>query len=99
MLFAHLPLLTADMQTRREMRISGGTTTKAAAEMTAQHERAREIGRRQAEMVAKLVDLRNANAAGIAFENRRRVVEAFSEPGKPGDTGRTEVQGAFCSSY
>ena len=98
MLFAHLPLLAAQMQTRREMRI-GGTTTKAAAEMTAQHERAREIGRRQAEMVAKLVDLRNANAAGIAFENRRRVVEAFSEPGKPGDTGRTEVQGAFRSSY
>jgi small subunit ribosomal protein S15 len=91
MLFAHLPLLAADMHTRREMRMSG---TPKAAEMAAQHERALEAGTRQAESLAKLVDLRNANAAGVAFENRRRVVEAFSEPGKPGDTGRTEVQGA-----
>jgi small subunit ribosomal protein S15 len=46
-------------------------------------------------VLAKVVDLRNANAAGIAFENRRRVVETFSEPGKPNDSGRTEVQGAL----
>jgi small subunit ribosomal protein S15 len=89
MLFEHLPLLAADMHTRREMR-----GTPKVAEMAAQHERALEAGTRQAEALAKLVDLRNANAAGVAFENRRRVVEAFSEPGKPGDTGRTEVQGA-----
>jgi hypothetical protein len=44
--------------------------------------------------MAALVDLRNADAAWIAFENRRRVIEAFSEPVKPDDTGRTEVQGA-----
>ena len=42
---------------------------------------------------AAVVDLRNANAGGIAFANRQRIVEAFSEPGKPGDTGRPEVQG------
>jgi hypothetical protein len=40
--------------------------------------------------------VRQANAmAGIAFENRRRVIEAFSEPGQPNDTGRTKVQGAY----
>lgn len=44
----------------------------------------------------KIIDLRNANAGGIAFENRRRIVEAFSEPNrerKGPDTGRAEVQG------
>ncbi|KAF8509417.1 mitochondrial ribosomal protein S15 [Hysterangium stoloniferum] len=46
-------------------------------------------------MLARLVDLRNASAKGIAFENRRRCVEAFSAPGKPHDTGRTEVQAAI----
>jgi small subunit ribosomal protein S15 len=45
--------------------------------------------------MAVVVDLCNANAAGIAFENRRRVITAFSEPGKPNHTGRTEVQGAY----
>jgi small subunit ribosomal protein S15 len=59
------------------------------------HESELEAGVVQANVMARMVDLRNANAAGVAFENRRRVVEAFSEPGKPNDTGRTEVQGAF----
>lgn len=43
--------------------------------------------------MARLLDLKNADASGIAFENRRRIVEAFGEPGKKNDTGRTEVQG------
>ena len=90
MLFAHLPLLAADMSTRREM---NGMQVKVA-DMAAHHERELAAGVDQANVLARLVDLRNANAAGIAFENRRRVIEAFSEPGKPNDTGRTEVQGA-----
>ncbi|KAH9164506.1 mitochondrial ribosomal protein S15 [Lactarius sanguifluus] len=81
MLFAHLPLLSADMSTRREMNGLQGRELAA--------------GVAQANAVARLVDLRNANAAGVAFENRRRVIEAFSEPGKPDDTGRTEVQAAL----
>ena len=44
-------------------------------------------------MLARLVDLRNANAKGIAYENRRRCIEAFSPTGDPNDTGRPEVQG------
>jgi small subunit ribosomal protein S15 len=50
-----------------------------------------------AHMLTRLMDLRNASAAGIAFENRRRCVEAFSPPDKPNDTGRPEVQGLQCS--
>jgi small subunit ribosomal protein S15 len=42
---------------------------------------------------AKVVDLRNANAGGIAYENRRRIILAFSSLENPYDTGRTEVQG------
>ena len=45
---------------------------------------------------AKVVDLRNANAGGVAYENRRRIILAFSSPENPYDTGRTEVQGV-CS--
>jgi len=45
--------------------------------------------------MATLLDLKNADAGGIGFENRQRIVEAFGEPGKKDDTGRTEVQGTF----
>jgi small subunit ribosomal protein S15 len=108
MLFEHLPLLSADMSTRREMtstanwqrwgnaHASAGAGQKKDAEgMSAFHETELAVGVAQANALARVVDLRNANAAGVAFENRRRVVEAFSKPGKPNDTGRTEVQGAL----
>ena len=73
-----------------------GNGQKKDAEGTAAfHEMELVAGVAQANVLAKVVDLRNANAAGVAFENRRRVVEAFSEPGKPNDTGRTEVQGTL----
>ncbi|KAI0348317.1 mitochondrial ribosomal protein S15 [Trametopsis cervina] len=49
----------------------------------------------KANMLARVVDLRNANARGIAYENRRRCVEAFSEAENPNDTGRPEVQAAI----
>ena len=94
MVFEHLPLLSADMSTRREM---NALRRVKAEEMAAHHEGALAAGVEQANVMAALVDLRNANAAGIAFENRRRVIAAFSEPGKPNDTGRTEVQGACFS--
>jgi small subunit ribosomal protein S15 len=104
MLFEHLPLLSADMNTRHQMTVmvqsSGGGggandhSPKDMEGMSAYHETQLATGVTQANELAKMVDLRNANAAGIAFENRRRVIEAFSEPGKPNDSGRTEVQGA-----
>ncbi|KAI0931189.1 hypothetical protein AcW1_001340 [Taiwanofungus camphoratus] len=49
----------------------------------------------KAAMMARLVDLRNANAGGIAYENRRRIVAEFSEPENPTDPGRPEVQAAL----
>ena len=113
MLFEHLPLLSADMSTRHKMTImtsslpgggdgggADGHRKKSVEAMSAYHETQLKAGMAQADVLAKLVDLRNANAAGISFENRRRVIEAFSEPGKPNDSGRTEVQGAFdvCSA-
>lgn len=44
-------------------------------------------------VLSRISDLRNASASGIAYENRRRCVEAFSSPDQTNDTGRPEVQG------
>ncbi|KZT44291.1 mitochondrial ribosomal protein S15 [Sistotremastrum suecicum HHB10207 ss-3] len=49
----------------------------------------------KAHMLARLTDLRNTNADGLAFENRRRIIAVFSEPGQPNDSGRPEVQVAL----
>ncbi|THH30221.1 hypothetical protein EUX98_g3950 [Antrodiella citrinella] len=46
-------------------------------------------------LFTSLLDLRNANAGGIAFENRKRIVAEFSRPGQPNDTGLPEVQAAI----
>lgn len=51
----------------------------------------------KANMFVRLVDLRNANAKGLAYENRRRIIAAFSTPEQPNDTGRPEVQGTRSS--
>jgi small subunit ribosomal protein S15 len=48
----------------------------------------------KAYMLARTIDLRNSNADGLAFENRKRIVTAFSSPSQPQNTGRPEVQGA-----
>ncbi|KAJ6525611.1 hypothetical protein B0H19DRAFT_1197961 [Mycena capillaripes] len=44
---------------------------------------------------ARVVDLRNSDAGGISYENRRRIIVAFSTPENPFDPGRTEVQAAI----
>jgi len=51
--------------------------------------------RYKAQLLARLVDLRNANAQGIAYENRMRIIAEFSEPENPTDSGRPEVQAAL----
>jgi hypothetical protein len=86
MVFEHLPMLSADTSTRREM---NALCRVNAEEVAAHHAGALAAGVRQANVMAALVDLRNANVAGIAFENRRRVIVVFSEP------GRMEVQGTY----
>jgi len=85
LLFEHLPPLTTEV---------GGIRRPKAWTMTL-HEEAEQMELKKANMLASVIDLRNANAGGIAYENRRRIVAAFSEPGKPGDTGRPEVQAAL----
>lgn len=48
------------------------------------------------EQLARILDLRHASAREIRAENTRRCIRAFSAPDQPNDTGRCEVQGAFC---
>lgn len=87
MLFQDLPILSA------EASIQGSSFhTNAVFENEHSEGIAREL--HKANSFAKLLDLRNANASGLAFENRRRIIAAFSGPENPFDSGRSEVQGA-----
>ena len=55
--------------------------------------------RLNAELLARITSLSNASAKGIAYENRRRIISEFSEPEKPNDTGRSEVQGMCTETF
>ena len=83
LLFEYLPPLTTEI----------GGIRKPTAWTMSLHEEAEKTELKKANMLARVIDLRNANAGGVAYENRRRIVATFSELGKPGDTGRPEVQG------
>jgi small subunit ribosomal protein S15 len=83
LLFEHLPPLTAEV---------GGMRQPSTWDLP-RHEEAEKTEMMKSNMLAKVIDLRNANAGGISYENRKRIVAVFSEPGKPGDAGRSEVQG------
>jgi len=85
LLFEHLPQATLHMTSQ----VRNPSFTKAMRDEDDETEL------RKANLLAKALDLRNANAAGIAYENRRRIIEAFSTPENPYDTGRTEVQVAL----
>jgi small subunit ribosomal protein S15 len=86
LLFGDLPTLSAMAAGLRE---ASPDMEKQAEQFAVENER--EL--RKANAFAQLLDLRNANAAGIAYENRRRIITAFSTPLNPFDTGRSEVQG------
>ena len=94
-LFETLPVLTAEAAVRTAL---AKKTTTLPQDLIPMAESAQIAGEKvefyKAGILARIVDLRNANARGIAYENRQRCVAAFSEPGKPNDTGRPEVQGA-----
>ena len=91
-LFNVLPALSLEATVRYQRRKIGDIDqhTLAQCQSTASIEELQKLN-----MFTRLVDLRNANARGIAYENRRRIIAAFSEPENPNDTGRPEVQGAF----
>ncbi|KAF5391886.1 hypothetical protein D9757_001703 [Collybiopsis confluens] len=87
MLFRQLPELSAQ---------SGLPDTFGDADKFRKHLEANTKRERiKANTFARVVDLRNANADGIAYENKRRVIVAFSTPENPFDPGRTEVQAAI----
>ncbi|KAG2358743.1 hypothetical protein BDR07DRAFT_1489109 [Suillus spraguei] len=69
--------------------------TKFSENVISEMQEAMENERTKANMFAKVIDLRNSNAKGLAFENRRRCIKLFSSPGNPFDTGRPEVQAAL----
>ena len=89
MLLNSLPVVTANMVTADKL--------KALQQQGKEdpHEYNRNIAKQlpQTNMFAKVLDLQNANAAGIAYVNRQRIIRAFSTSKNPFDTGRTEVQG------
>lgn len=97
LLFGTLPALVRESTGDRSVREQDIGWQSSPEQLEKMTQEATEKERTKAEMLARVIDLRNANAGGIAYENRRRIVEAFSEPGKPGDVGRTEVQGALFS--
>ncbi|KAH7886298.1 mitochondrial ribosomal protein S15 [Phlebopus sp. FC_14] len=84
MLFKVLPALSAE---------KGATEFDENTIREAKEAMAKET--QKANMFAKLVDLRNANAKGLAYENRRRIIARFSTWEQPNDTGRPEVQAAL----
>ncbi|KAF9260844.1 S15/NS1 RNA-binding domain-containing protein [Marasmius fiardii PR-910] len=108
-LFGKLPILSSQISPRAVKTIGerraggGGIAGVTGGSLTSSHTQAmiaasQESGERElrkANLFAKVVDLRNADADGIAYENRRRIIEAFSGPENPFDPGRTEVQAAI----
>ncbi|KAK7040205.1 hypothetical protein VNI00_010011 [Paramarasmius palmivorus] len=85
-LFGKLPVISSNVTIHE-------STSAASLLMDAKAGEAREL--KKANLFAKVLDLRNANADGIAYENRRRIIEAFSTPENPFDPGRQEVQAAI----
>ena len=92
MLFDTLPQLSA---LHTVASLSQGNLS--ATRLQERHDEVIPIERFKSRMFARVISLKNANAKGIAFENRRRIIAAFSEPSNPHDPGRPEVQGVFPS--
>lgn len=94
-LFETLPVLTAEAHVKNVLATAGHLLPQEMVPVAENAQREGEAAQLyKAQLLARVVDLRNANARGIAYENRQRCVAAFSEPSKPNDTGRPEVQGA-----
>ena len=96
MLFDSLPQLSA-IHSVASVSSLGNQGNASATKLQQQHDEVIPIERFKTRMLARVISLKNANAKGIAFENRRRIVATFSEPSNPHDPGRPEVQGAFPS--
>ena len=93
-LFDTLPQLSA-LHSVASTSSPGKQGNVSATKLQQQHDEAIPIERFKSRMLARVISLKNANAKGIAFENRRRIITTFSEPSNPHDPGRPEVQGMF----
>ncbi|KAF8899295.1 hypothetical protein BD779DRAFT_1666988 [Infundibulicybe gibba] len=89
MLFRDLPILSA------EAYVPDNTPHYSSSFLESKHSEGTQRELFKANAFAKVLDLRNASAGGIAYENRRRIILAFSEPANPFDPGRSEVQAAL----
>lgn len=89
MLFEHLPPLSAEADALRDHNSSRQSTSWTASRYAEAEKRELD----KAATFATVLDLRNASAGGIAYENRRRIIAEFSGPDNSFDTGRPEVQG------
>lgn len=92
LLFKTLPKLTIEgvMTVRKQRSPSVNTEAQIAAR---EFDSASLDEKKKMAMLRRLVDLANADAKGIAYENRQRIVAEFSTPANLTDTGRPEVQG------
>lgn len=94
LLFEHLPVIAADMSTAKSL--NGNGKTPVVIKPREREYRYTEMANQAAVAagtLARLVDLRNANARGVAFENRRRIVRAFAGEGRSYNPGLPECQG------
>jgi small subunit ribosomal protein S15 len=87
MLFEHLPYLSAQEEI---LKYQGDRESTDWANAFSDMQK-REL--MKANIFAQVIDLQNADARGIAYENRRRIIMEFSESAQPWDPGRPEVQG------
>ncbi|KAF9469535.1 hypothetical protein BDZ94DRAFT_1151100, partial [Collybia nuda] len=89
LLFRKLPMLSA------QATVLGNDVPVTAQKLATMHSQDTEKELAKANAFAKLLDLRNASAGGIAYENRRRIITAFSGRENRFDPGRSEVQAAL----
>ncbi|VDB86274.1 unnamed protein product [Peniophora sp. CBMAI 1063] len=94
LLFEHLPVAAADMSTAFSLAGGKALITKPKDREWRYNDLAAQAATAAGTM-AKLVDLRNANARGVAFENRRRIVRAFAGEGRSYNPGLPECQAAL----
>jgi len=93
-LLDYLPVVTTDIKQGRDSDNKQGDSEQGESPLDRYK---KNLGAQldKTNIFAKFLDLRNANAKGISYVNRRRIIFAFSTPQNPFDTGRTEVQVAL----
>lgn len=88
-LFQNLPILSA------EATALGNSPHETSQWLAMRHGEGVQRELQKSNSFAKVLDLRNANAGGISYENRRRIILEFSAVENPFDPGRSEVQGMY----